>query len=242
MRESIRLYIIRIRNFIISKFNLYHSKLPYPIMFLVALVLCVLLINLFVEFTASLRTGMLSEYDQMITDFVISYRSPMLTNYFRFMTEVGDVNGYLVILVLTVLLTWVILKKWKYVLQITVVLFLATFSNMILKRVFDRARPSIEHLVSVKTLSYPSGHAMSAMAFYGFLIYIIYILKMNIILKITLILLLTTLILSIGVSRIYLGVHFPTDVFGGFVAGLIWVFFCIIIFNLIEVFRRDPRT
>ena len=113
---------------------------------------------------------------------------------------------------------------------------------MILKRFIDRARPGIEHLVVVKTLSYPSGHAMSAMAFYGFLIYLVYHFKMHTALKGLVIFLLALLILSIGVSRIYLGVHYPSDIVGGFIAGLIWVFFCILIFNLIEVFRRDPLT
>ncbi|MGB6150435.1 MAG: phosphatase PAP2 family protein, partial [Pricia sp.] len=115
-------------------------------------------------------------------------------------------------------------------------------SNMVLKRFIDRARPEIEHLVSVKTLSYPSGHAMSSMAFYGFLIYLIYKLKISRIWKFNLIVLLIVLILSIGISRVYLGVHFPSDVIGGWIAGTIWVTFCILIFNLIEVFRRDSQT
>ena len=113
---------------------------------------------------------------------------------------------------------------------------------MILKRFIDRARPSIEHLVSVETLSYPSGHAMSAMAFYGFLIYLFTQFKMNRILKVVAILFFAFLLLSIGISRIYLGVHFPSDIAGGFIAGLIWVIFCILLFNVIELFQRDPRT
>ena len=58
-----------------------------------------------------------------------------------------------------------------------------------------------------------------------FIIYLVYKFKMNIFLKFILITLLSLLILSIGTSRIYLGVHFPSDVAGGFIAGAIWVFF-----------------
>ncbi len=242
MKNILIQFIRNIRDFLYSKFKLYRGKMPYIIIVLVALILFIGGINLFVEFTSELQTETLAEYDQLVTNYVISYRSPMFTHYFRFMTEVGDVYGYLAVLVIVLLLTLLVFKKWKYVFQITLVLLLATVSNMMLKRSFDRARPDIEHWVAVKTLSYPSGHAMSAMAFYGFLIYLIYRFKMNWILKITLIILLSILILSIGISRIYLGVHFPSDIFGGFVAGSIWVFFCILIFNLIEVFRRDQLT
>ena len=154
----------------------------------------------------------------------------------------GDFYGYLIVLAIFLLISLVIFKRWKLVVQATLVLALATVSNMMLKRFIDRARPGIEHLVSVETLSYPSGHAMSAMAFYGFLIFMVYKFKIHIVAKFVLITILALLILSIGISRIYLGVHFPSDIAGGFIAGFIWVVFCVLVFDLIELFRRDPRT
>ena len=154
----------------------------------------------------------------------------------------GDVYGYAVVLLLLTLMSIFVFKHWKYTFQIVFVLLLSALSNLILKRFVDRARPGIEHMVSVETLSYPSGHAMSAMAFYGFLMYLFYRFKINLVVKIGVIILLGLLILSIGLSRIYLGVHFPSDIAGGYIAGFIWVVFCVILFNLIEVFRRDFRT
>lgn len=242
MRKALETFIDKIRGVLWPIFKQYYKQLPYIITVVLALIVVVGGINLFVELTDTLQTDTLVLFDQRITDYVISYRNPFLTNYFKMMTEIGDVNGYLVILGICVLLTFLVFKRWKYIGQITLVLVLATVSNMMLKRFIDRARPGIEHLVVVKTLSYPSGHAMSAMAFYGFLTYLLYKLKINGFLKFFLMLLLGLVILSIGLSRIYLGVHFPSDVAGGFIAGLIWVFFCILIFNLIEVFRRDPLT
>jgi undecaprenyl-diphosphatase len=118
------------------------------------------------------------------------------------------------------------------------VLMLATLSNIVLKKVINRARPSLEHLVSVNTLSYPSGHAMSAMAFYGFLIYLCIRYRMARWLRYLLVSVLVLLILSIGISRIYLGVHYPTDVAAGFIGGLIWVAFCTVLFSLIDLLRR----
>ncbi len=242
MKQALIAFIRKLREFLIGKFHQYNANLPYIITVTVALILVIGGINLFVELTDTLKSEALANYDQQITDYVISFRTPHLTNYFIFVTHVGDIYGYLFVLITTVLLSLLVFKHWKYVVQITTVLLLSAVSNLILKRFIDRARPGIEHLVSVETLSYPSGHAMSAMAFYGFVIYLFYRFKINIFIKVGAILILLLLILSIGISRIYLGVHFPSDIAGGFIAGFIWVIFCILLFNLIEVFRRDPRT
>ena len=234
--------IKKLRSFLITKFKQYNVSLPYIITLTIAAIFVVGGINLFIELTDILTTDVLANYDKQITDYVISYRTPLLTDYFTFVTHVGDFYGYAVVVCITAFVSLVIFKKRKYVVQIVLVLALSGLSTWVLKRAINRARPSLEHLVTVETLSYPSGHAMSAMSFYGFLIYLFYVFKMNKIYKYSIIFLLFLLILSIGISRIYLGVHFPSDIAGGFIAGAIWVVFCAVIFNMIEVFRRDPQT
>lgn len=242
MKKAVYGVVRSIRKFLSEKFHQEDSRLPYFITMLISLIIVVAGINLFIELTETLKTDTLARYDTAITDYVISFRNPQLTQYFVAMTKLGDVNGYLVVLGIFIVLSWFVLKRWKFVLQAAMVLALATFSNMALKRFIDRARPGIEHMVSVKTLSYPSGHAMSAMAFFGFLIYLVSNLKINRFLKVLIIIVLIIIILSIGLSRIYLGVHFPSDIAGGYIAGFIWVVFCVLVFDLIELFRRDPRT
>lgn len=242
MKQTLFSLIKTLREFLANKLNQYNTTLPYVITVIVALIVVVGGINLFIELTETLKTDLLATYDTAITDYVISYRSPNLTSYFKFMTNVGDVYGYLIVLVIFLLLSLLVFKRWKYVVQATLVLALATVSNMMLKRFIDRARPGIEHLVSVETLSYPSGHAMSAMAFYGFLIFLVTKFKIQKVIKYALVVILILLILSIGISRIYLGVHFPSDIAGGFIAGFIWVVFCVLVFDVIELFRKDPKT
>lgn len=242
MRETIKLLIEKLRTVLASIFNQYSPYLPYIITVSVALIIVVTGINLFIELTEELKEGELAAIDTQITDHIISFRTPALTEFFLWMTHIGDIYGYLIVGGIFILVSAIVFKSWKYIAQISFVLVLATVSNMILKRFIDRARPDIEHLVSVESLSYPSGHAMSAMAFYGFLIYLIYRFKISPFLKMGAIVLFILVILSIGVSRIYLGVHFPSDIAGGFVAGFIWVVFCILAFNLIEIYRRDPKT
>ncbi len=241
MKQFLEALVKRIRAFLALTLTKYSQYVPYAITVAIALTIVVGGINLFVELTDTLRTETLAIYDTKITDFVISYRRPILTQYFLFVTYVGDIYGYLIVLGVITIISTLVFKNWKYVAQVVLVLFLATVSNMILKRFIDRARPGIEHMVSVETLSYPSGHAMSAMAFYGFIIFLFYKFKMNRYLKFLVILVLALLILSIGISRIYLGVHFPSDIAGGYIAGFIWVVFCILVFDLVEIFRRDPK-
>ncbi|WP_026451669.1 phosphatase PAP2 family protein [Aequorivita capsosiphonis] len=242
MRQTLFELIRNFRDFLKHHFRKDNPKLPYIIIVLVALIIVVAGINIFIELTEFLKDDLLAQYDQQISEYVVSFRSPLLTDYFIFITDVGDVYGYLIVLALAIVVTALYFKNWKYILQTVFVLLLSSISNVLLKRLVNRARPGVEHLVVVETLSYPSGHAMGAMAFYGFLIYLFSRFKINVFLKFVVILLLITVIFSIGMSRIYLGVHFPSDIAGGYIAGLIWVFFCILLFNLAEVFRRDPTV
>ena len=242
MRKKLVDILRNVKAFLIRNFHQYNSKLPYIITVGVALIIVVGSINVFIELTDELQDEMLPQYDQAITDFVISYRQPLLTKYFIFITNVGDFYGYLIVVAISTIIAITVFKQWKPVLQTIFVLVVASLSNVMLKRFIDRARPGIEHLVSVETLSYPSGHAMSAMAFYGFIIYLFARFKINKYLKTAIIVLLIFIILSIGISRIYLGVHYPSDVAGGYIAGFIWVVFCILLFNLVEIFRRDANT
>ncbi len=242
MRETIREIIKRIKAFLSLHFHQKNPKLPYIITAIVALIVVIGSINGFIELTDELQEELLPRYDQAVTDYIISRRTPGLTTFFIFLTSVGDFYGYVILVMIASLISYFIFKKWRAVLQTILVLILASLSNVILKRFIDRARPGTEHLVPVETLSYPSGHAMSAMAFYGFVMYLVFHLKIRKFYKISIAFLLALIILGIGISRIYLGVHYPSDIAGGFIAGLFWVVFCILIFNLIEVFRKDPKT
>ncbi|QOD59403.1 phosphatase PAP2 family protein [Polaribacter haliotis] len=242
MQKEIILVIDKSREFLSKKLTKYDEKLPYAITVLIALIIVISGIKLFVELTESLQTELLGTFDSKITEYIISFRNPALTNYFSFVTEVGDALGYLVVFSLCSILFYLIFKRWKYAGQLTLILLLALSSNVILKQIINRARPTLEHLVTVKTLSYPSGHAMTAMAFYGFLIYLVATFNMRKFFKFGIITLLVLLILSIGVSRIYLGVHFPSDILGGFIAGFVWVIFCVLLLNLLKVFKTDPKT
>ncbi len=242
MQKELLSLLKGVKKFLANQFQKYDAKLPYILTTIVTLIIVAGGIRIFIELTESLQTDFLGKFDQTISNAITNIRTPLLTKYFVFVTNLGDVWGYVTVFILCTILFYFFLKSWKYVGQIVLVMILSMGSNLLLKTSINRARPAVEHLVTVKTLSYPSGHATMAMAFYGFLIYLIFTLKMSKFLKFCLISVMILLIGSIGLSRIYLGVHYPSDIVGGFIAGFIWVMFCIMIFNLIKIFRRDREV
>ena len=238
MKHDIRQYVKDSLHFLRKKLSGKNENLPYYILIFSALVIFVLGLNFFIELTDSLTGRSLKDYDRTVTDFIISFRTPGLNKFFQFITDAGDLYGYIIATAIAAVFFFLKFRNWKIILELLSVTILAALSNIALKRVINRARPDIEHLVVVESLSYPSGHAMSAMAFYGFLIYLSFRIKMAKWLRTLFCFLCVFLILGIGISRIYLGVHFPSDVLGGYMAGLIWIAFCVILFNIIDLLRK----
>ena len=242
MRKHIYEFVKNAQEFIYNKFNQKDSKWPYFLLIFFLLIVVVVGINIFIELTDGLTSKMLINYDSAITDYIISYRSPGLNKFMQFVTNIGDIYGYLILASVFTIFFYLKFKNWRYVIEMVIVLGMAALSNTALKRVINRARPDALHLVSVETLSYPSGHAMSAIAFYGFMIYLCFTLISEKWLKFGLIIFFGFLILAIGISRIYLGVHYPSDIAGGYIAGFIWVVFCIAVFHIVDLFRRKEET
>lgn len=241
MKEKLLLLVRWLRKFIQEKFHYHAEELPYFVTIGISIILFGIGIKVFIELTDSLTENKLNPYDTAVQDFVISFRTHGLTNFFQFITHLGDRFAYIIITVGLAVFFWIRTKSWKFSLQMIAVLVLASWSNIALKKVINRARPSLEHLVDVHTLSFPSGHSMSAMAFYGFLIYLCLRFTMQRWIRTILVVVLSILILSIGLSRIYLGVHYPSDVAAGFMGGLIWVAFSAVVFNIIDLLRKRKK-
>lgn len=157
------------------------------------------------------------KYDNLVIDnYIINlfkYKNNLLTNFMKIITLFG--SAYVIVPCCIIL--FFILRNKKNKILMTSNLVIITLLNQLLKRVFRRLRP-INGIISESGYSFPSGHSMVSMAFYGFLIYLLY--KSNFKYKNIFIGLLIVLILLIGISRICLGVHYPTDVFGGFLLSI----------------------
>ena len=120
-------------------------------------------------------------------------------------------------------------------------LVIITILNQIFKFILQRPRPTEFRIIDETGYSFPSGHSMISMAFYGFLIYLIYKNIKNKSLKIVLISLLSLLIIMIGISRIYLGVHYTSDVCAGFLVSISYLIIYINCANKI-IFAEEKTT
>ena len=146
---------------------------------------------------------------KIISTFLISdFTTPIA----KFITNFG---GAIFLIILTVVLV-ILIKNKKIGLSIFSNLVIITVLNQLLKRVLQRPRPTEYRIIEETGYSFPSGHSMVSMAFYGYLIYLIYKYVKNKYIKWISIVLLSLLICSIGISRIFLGVHYTSDVLGGF--------------------------
>jgi len=174
--------------------------------------------------------GVLS-YDSLVIDsrvysfIAINIMNGGLTPVLKVITELGGVA----FTVLAGVLIFMFCKKIRWF--VTFDLVGVTLVNQIIKHIVRRPRPNVLRLVEESGYSFPSGHSMVSMAFYGIIIYLVYKNVSNKYLKWTLITLLSLLILSIGFSRIYVGVHYFTDVAGGFLLGLAYLIIYINIYN-----------
>ena len=127
--------------------------------------------------------------------------------------------------------------KW-YSIKVPAIALSSLGLMFLLKNLFNRKRPEIPLLEEAKGLSFPSGHALMSVTFYGLLIYMVYKYVKRKELKWTLITLLVLLIMIIGTSRIYLRVHYASDVIAGYSMGFLWLVFTVWMLNRMERFSR----
>ena len=181
-------------------------------------ILLISLIIFFIFITTLVISNKISFIDSSVYNFLISFKNDSLTNFFRFVTKFSNV-AFLVIFVLIVLL---ILRNKDAVFVIFNLIFLRLL-NYVIKIIIKRDRPNTLRLIKIGEYSFPSGHAMISMGVYGYLIYLIYKKINNLYIKYLGIIILSLLIILIGISRIYLGVHYFSDVVAGYTLSLIYL-------------------
>lgn len=150
-------------------------------------------------------------FDSIIYNFLVAHRTNFLNVLFQVVTQFGSAIYIIAVTILCV----IFIKNKKYKITIPLNLVVVTLLNIFLKNIFLRPRPNEFRIIEETGFSFPSGHSMVSMAFYGYFIYLICKNVKNKNVKYTLCALLSILILLIGLSRIYLGVHYTSDVVAG---------------------------
>ena len=163
-------------------------------------------------FNKEIMNGDIIGYKLVSTFLISDFATPIA----KFITNFG---GAIFLITLTIVLL-VLIKNKKIGISIFSNLVIVTILNQLLKAILQRSRPTEYRIVEETGYSFPSGHSMVSMAFYGYLIYLIYKYVKNKYIKWISIVLLSILVCSIGISRIYLGVHYTSDVLGGFLISM----------------------
>jgi len=174
------------------------------------------------------------ELDQHVFDFFASHTSPGLTSFMRRVTILGG-HKFLVPANLSIIAYSYFIRRKKW---FAIKTFAVAFSSLLLmfglKALFNRSRPITPLLGEVAGLSFPSGHAFMSFTFFGLLIYVIYQRIQSKLAKWALIVFLLTVTFVVGISRIYLRVHYPSDVLAGFAIGAMWLILSLWVMHLIE--------
>ncbi len=153
-----------------------------------------------------------------------------LQDFFVFITDFGDTFWLCVFLVLA----FVLIKKKKNRELLVGTMIVEVVLNLLLKYFFGRERPGFPHLVEVSGYSFPSGHMMASTTFALLMLYFLWSSTCSKLWKVLFTILLILYPIVIGLSRIYLGVHFTSDVLGAFCVSVSLVSFCIFLFRSLK--------
>lgn len=201
---------------------------------LIVLIMFCLLIFVILAFAVEQNTHLV-QLDQQIADALYNRATPPVTQFFYRITMLG--SEVLTILVIGVAVFAALRRQWVYALLVLAVWLGGHLLNQFLKALFARERPFfLEPLAIATNYSFPSGHAMAGIACYGLLAYILYLRVENRWMRIGILSFTFLLVILIGFSRLYLGVHFLSDVLAGFAAGALWLIVCLGLF-----YRLRPR-
>ncbi len=189
------------------------------------------LLSLFAFIVVMLETGKIVGIENFVYNNICLYMNPIFTIIVKIITNIG---GPVIIAIICLVLCVLHQTRIKYGIPVVITVTLSFILNTILKYIFARQRPSVLRLVNETSYSFPSGHSMINAALYT--IIILLLLKnadkkgKRIIASISL----AVLFVIIGLSRVYLGVHYFGDVLAGWVLGVLVAFVVYVVIKYLE--------
>lgn len=183
---------------------------------------CFLVIFMFLGYVVRFYPSWIAGFDQSLTQLIRTFY-PDLNTFFIWYTKFANP---LTIVILTVAFGLLLFQGKYYAETLWLAIntaLLAGLGNAAIKLLFMRARPTLDHLVTENSYSFPSGHATGSVLLYGTLLLLLPQFIKNRTIRLSLQLFLGIGIFLIGISRVYLGVHYPSDVLAGFCFGLAWL-------------------
>ena len=196
-------------------------------------VLLFICLALFLLILINVLNGNIVGFDNAIYNFFSNLRADFTTGFFKTITRFADEE----ILILLAVISLIFIKDRMIGLSIAINLSCSGLINHLLKEIVQRPRPIVDFkMVEEASFSFPSGHAMTSLTFYGLIMYYAYKKIKNKAIRNTICIALSILIFFIGISRIYLGAHYASDVLAGFLCGIVYlVLYITFILKLLEI-------
>lgn len=181
-------------------------------------------------------------FDRLMMKLILSIKSPFLDIVMKTATELGSWWFITLLSLLALLILWTRYKdKWAIFFLIWTVGG-GGLLNLFLKNLFERDRPPGDAMVSSDGFSFPSGHVMMSLIMYGFFIYLIVRLAPKKMGTIVSAVFLVIVIAGVGYSRVYLEVHYPSDVLSGLLGGAIWLIVSLMAFEWVRWKQQHKKT
>jgi undecaprenyl-diphosphatase len=187
-----------------------------------SLVIAIVILSIFFWIAHLVGQQRIAAFDNRITDAIRSISSNGLTKWMKGFTAIG--SGIYIICIIVIMTAVLAVIGYRRELFFFIgVIGCSSLLNLALKTIFHRARPDIHRIIDASGFSFPSGHSMAAFTLYGIMIYFLWKHIHNIWIRTCVIFLGIMIVLMIGTSRIYLGVHYPSDVIGGYLISAAWL-------------------
>ncbi len=172
--------------------------------------------------------------DQAAIDYVGTIVSPGLTRFFSFITIIGS-HHFLIPanLAIMVYAFFIIRNKWLGI-QVMSIALSSLLLMFTLKQIFGRPRPAEPLIERVSGLSFPSGHAFMSFTFFGLLAFIVFRETKRKWLRYLLMFVFIAIAVLIALSRVYLNVHYTSDILAGAAMGIMWLVISLVVFHYME--------
>lgn len=223
----------------------WRNNIQSPIVFLittigtVGLVSCLIIIYVVAQISDEVLDREAFAFDKTILLWIHSFANPTVDSIMRFITRFNDPSTVTVIAIAALaILIW---RHYYSEAQIFVIDCLGgVVLSYGLKSVFGKVRPDLwKSAIEDLSFSYPSGHALGSTVLYGFIAYLLATRypQFSLLIYVGVIF----LIGAIGLSRLYLGVHWPTDIIGGYGIGFVWLTLCITMLKLKKIKQLETQ-
>lgn len=204
----------------------------------VAISFCILFAVAFAITATAIARGMIRGFDQAIIDAIQGLEAPRLTSFMQLFTAIGDTKVVMLLIVAVTAFLLLGLRNRRQAYFFFFALIGTGVLNQTLKFIFKRARPEFHRLAEAAGYSFPSGHTMMSFSLYALFTYLLWGHIRSTAGRVILVIFAIFMFSMIAVSRIYLGVHYPSDILGGMFASAFWLTLAALLFAQYQKQRK----